>query len=867
MDSEQALLVKSAANDADDTLGPEDLEEPRIDCDDRDSPAAGDDVWRVEFDSVSVRTKASVMPIHHPDVDSHSPGNSRRPGPATAHRRQAVDYRGFQALYKENRALLEEVEAMKREEKPRKSMFTRGVQKLLSVPDGQPVFPGFGEGMAKVGSLFALEGPFRRQPARVLSSGGTDSADPQPQRSFTRLATVIVVAVGVVFVASAMLFALLGALTSHPSGVQAQVCKTSDCRLHALYLSYRQNHSVRRCNDFQAYVCSEWEPPEGYSLVANTTISEVVLRWMQDIRRALQDSTAGGMARHMVLSMLDGCMADRKSTHQDAKIFRDFMYRLNLHWPGDPPTNVSALSVLIRLAFKWQVTFWMKLRVIQDPVRRDRRRLVLSGGDQDAIVFLNLNHKQLLQRDAYVQYWKSHYAILYRDDDVIQNHVVTQMYESATLQSHVIETLLAVARKYPKSPAATTVGVLRNYTGDRLTSSQWLQFLREHVNPHSDVAVSEDTEVLVSDLLLLKSIGGLFTKYSDADIIRQLSWEFVQLHVIMMDKTPLEIAFASRWYAMPYVSVYCTRYVETVYRPLLASVYVRQHLSVDDRRALDSDVAGLVNAVIEKVNGSSWFEEQGKREAIEKLRALRTSIWPPEAYFDDDELEQAYHWLQRLKGASFTASWIESFSALRDLGKTALYAATVHLHNMMSFVLFDYDYLTNNVHIAISALTNPIYYPHGSRSMFYGGLGFLYTSQLFKSIDDTGRRVRANGTVTHPWPLSEKGKLGRKSHCQGAGHDVSFLSNLGALEVAHAKFLAMLPMDGGKVVSKSYTEEQVFFLTVCRILCEMPSAEFGTTTCNSLFRNSPEFAEAFHCPPGSPMNPIEKCKYYASSEN
>ncbi|KAL3196589.1 hypothetical protein MRX96_015449 [Rhipicephalus microplus] len=492
--------------------------------------------------------------------------------------------------------------------------------------------------------------------------------------------------------------------------------------------------------------------------------------------------------------MLDGCMADSKSTHDDALVFREFMHRLDLHWPGDPPRKVSALSVLIRLAFKWQLTLWMKLRVTKDPVTRSRRRLVLTGGDEDAIVFLNMNHKQLLERDAYVQYWKSHYAILYRDDDVIQNHVVTQMYESATLQSHVIKTLLAVIKNYPKSPVSTTVGKLGNDIGGRLTSSLWLQFLREHVNPHSDVPVSEDMDVLVPDLFLLKSIGDVFTRFSDEDIIRQLSWEFVQLHVLMMDKTPLDIAFSGRWYAMPYVAVYCTRYVETVYRPLLASIYVRLHMNDDDRRALDKDLAGLVNAVIEKVNASSWFEEQGKQEAIEK-----------------------------------------SCDLLRDINETDLYAATIDLHNMMSFVLFDYDYLTNNVHVAITSCSSP--------------------------IDDTGRRVRADGTLTQPWPLSDEGKIARKTQCQGAYHN--FLVDLGALEIAHTEFLATYAVDGGKVVSKSYTEEQVFFLTMCRILCELPQAQFRTTTCNSLLRNSPEFAEAFHCPLGSPMNPEKKCQYYA----
>ncbi|KAL3196593.1 hypothetical protein MRX96_015453 [Rhipicephalus microplus] len=54
MDSEQALLVRAAANDANDNLGACDFEEPRTDCGARESAAAGDDVWRVEFDSISV---------------------------------------------------------------------------------------------------------------------------------------------------------------------------------------------------------------------------------------------------------------------------------------------------------------------------------------------------------------------------------------------------------------------------------------------------------------------------------------------------------------------------------------------------------------------------------------------------------------------------------------------------------------------------------------------------------------------------------------------------------------------------------------------------------------------------------------------
>ncbi|XP_065282366.1 neprilysin-like [Dermacentor albipictus] len=832
---------------------------------------------KYEASSHPTRALTEASPMHL-GVNSPSPSSMSSPSFSNGPFPKKVQHRHpgahplkteFDALFKENRTLLEEVDAFKRERIQKKSVFKAGVQKLLAGPSKPPAFHGFAGGTIKVRPRLAAEDTSKGLPGQVLPTGAFEAASPNIEQTFNRLSTTVFIVVAALYLASAVLVVWLVTLQEPESSHQARVCLTSDCRLHALYLSYRVNSSVRRCDDFEAHVCSAWEPPEGYREVVKTAISEVVVRWMHELRHLLQESTAGGTARRKALSLLDSCMADRNATPHDATTLLNFMKQLNLYWPYDPPANVSALGVLVRLAYKWQMTFWMTLRLAEDPVARNRYRLIFCSGDQDQMVFLNMNHKHLLERDAYVQYWKSHYVMLYGENSTSRNPFVTQMYESATLQRNVIQTLLAVVKKSPKSPMSTVVGKLGNYTGRRLNSSSWLRFLREHVNLRSNGPVSEGTEVLVSDPSLLESIGGLFSKYSDADLIRQMSWEFLQLHALTIDKTPLEMAFSGRWYAMPYVSVYCSRYVETVYRPLLASIYVRKHLNADDRRALDLDMAGLVNAVIEKVNGSSLFDAQGKSEAVKKLRAVSTNIWPENKYFDDDTLETTYHLFPHARESSFLVSWIQSHNMLHELNGTGLYEATVSLHNMISFSLADYDYLTNEVRVAISALTNPVYYPHGSRSMFYGGLGYLYTSQVLKAIDETGRMVRANGTVATQSMLSsgKQDEPEKYRHCQEAHHGGSLLSDLGALEIAHNRFLATTAVDRGKVVSRNYTDEQVFFLTVCRILCELPAAQFRSTTCNALLRNSPEFAEAFNCHPGSPMNPKEKCQYLHGSEN
>ncbi|KAK8762756.1 hypothetical protein V5799_025978 [Amblyomma americanum] len=544
------------------------------------------------------------------------------------------------------------------------------------------------------------------------------------------------------------------------------------------------------------------------------------------------------------------------------------MAKLNLAWPGDPPPNVNALGVLLDLAYNWRMTFWLNLRLSVDPRTRQHRRIIISEGHRDELLFLAINHEQLLAEDSYVAYWRRHYTLLYADVNKGPNphHFITHMYESASVQGDVIRTLLAMVRKHPKSPTVTTVGEIERFTGGSLNSTNWLQRLREHVFLRAKGSVTESTEVLVSDPMLLESIGRLFTTYGDAEIIRQLSWEFVQLHILALDKTPLEISFLGRRYAVPYVAMYCSRYVESIYGPLLASLYARLHLTLGDRRALDANLAGLLEAAIDKTRTSSWLTAESKREAVEKLQSVRTVIWPPKEYFTDDGLEEAYVAFPRNKSASFLANWLTARETLRRSRETPLYAATIGLHHMISFSLVDYDYLTNDVYVAMSALTNPVYYPRGSRSMFYGGLGFLYSSEMLKVLDETGRQIRADGRIVDSWLSPEEvNALERKRNCHGVRHNGSFLASLGALELAYSRFQATREVGGDHVVSRNFTEAQVFFFTVCRILCDLPSAEATFVSCNSLLRNSPEFATTFGCQLESSMNPKEKCRYFDAS--
>ncbi|KAH9367134.1 hypothetical protein HPB48_010992 [Haemaphysalis longicornis] len=61
---------------------------------------------------------------------------------------------------------------------------------------------------------------------------------------------------------------------------------------------------------------------------------------------------------------------------------------------------------------------------------------------------------------------------------------------------------------------------------------------------------------------------------------------------------------------------------------------------------------------------------------------------------------------------------------------------------------------------------------------------------------------------------------------------------------------------------EAYTAEQMFFIASCYMSCQGSDLSWAMTSkhqCDAPLQNLNEFAMAFSCDPGSPMNPVEKC--------
>ncbi|XP_077515711.1 uncharacterized protein LOC144125853 [Amblyomma americanum] len=649
-------------------------------------------------------------------------------------------------------------------------------------------------------------------------------------------------------------FYLFRAPPSHRS--RQLICITDDCRLHALFLDYNINNTFSPCADFDGHICSTWTPSQTYTQMGATALGQVAVNWVDNFLPLLRRAADPIKIAEKPLEVYEACVQEREdATAADAAHFAAFLKEVNLVWPERSGTN--ALGLLINVAFKWQMTFWLSFRFRM--VSQKHMKFFIVAGDPDVLLLFAMNHRYVMQRGSYVEYWMSHYTTLYGNKSVPP---ASQIKTSAREQTDILRVLTDVRKKKRSLVTVVPVGNTANFNG-RVTLFDWLEQLKTHL-PQEQFPPSGDQ--VLGDSTLLEAIGLLFNKYSDEQLVYHLSWQFIQLYFLTLERTPLQIVHWGKTYSSAYVPVYCTWFVEEVFRPLLSALHVKMAIAPGDTTRLNFALGGLMEKLVSTVN-SSQLESGPKRAAMARYQSMHIQIWPPGKYFNDEETEKAYS-CYPTKRDSFVQYWIESHRCLQRRVGTAFHRESTGMHRLLSSSPVTYDPITNVLAVAASALAHPLYYPHGTPAMFYGGLGFLIVAEALKALDRASLAVLSNAST--PLSNSTTGII-KEPRCFTVQENDTRATYFAALNIAHSAFVedeANEAQERRRPISREHSEENVFFLTICRMMCRARTLQnAGMINCNALFKSCPYFANAFACPPESPLNPVERCFSFQANRN
>ncbi|RUS80696.1 hypothetical protein EGW08_011519, partial [Elysia chlorotica] len=172
----------------------------------------------------------------------------------------------------------------------------------------------------------------------------------------------------------------------------------------------------------------------------------------------------------------------------------------------------------------------------------------------------------------------------------------------------------------------------------------------------------------------------------------------------------------------------------------------------------------------------------------------------------------------------------------------------------------------------------------------YGAIGVVIGHEITHGFDDRGSQYDKTGLLRNWWAQEDLAKFNEKRQClvdqYGSFRDNAVAMNVSGINTqgenvadngglkesfrAYKKLVA-LKGEGQPLPGLGLTHDQLFFLSYAQMWCDKstklrtiqtlangkhPPGRYRTI---GAVQNSREFAEAFKCPIGSPMNPSKKC--------
>ncbi|KAH7943359.1 hypothetical protein HPB52_007263 [Rhipicephalus sanguineus] len=130
-----------------------------------------------------------------------------------------------------------------------------------------------------------------------------------------------------------------------------------------------------------------------------------------------------------------------------------------------------------------------------------------------------------------------------------------------------------------------------------------------------------------------------------------------------------------------------------------------------------------------------------KHGAMQKLRSARTKLWLAPEFLTNEVLEDTYSEFPESNSTSFTKLWVQTRRFGRHLLGTKAGFLAHSLMESTALPYVQYVHLLNEVRLSVGALVPPLYYPEGTTSMLYGGLGFFYAKSLIDALDSEATRA------------------------------------------------------------------------------------------------------------------------------
>ncbi|KAL0839240.1 hypothetical protein ABMA28_016005 [Loxostege sticticalis] len=716
-----------------------------------------------------------------------------------------------------------------------------------------------------------------------------------------RCSSVLIGALGLSLIALAVYTTVL-VLTEYKS---PRPCVSEACVGTASRILQALNKDVDPCTDFYEFACGGW--------IKKNPVPEWATSWDQlarlreqlvmDLRELLEAEDEDGMPNSVkkAKSLYRTCINIDKLEKDGIKPIQGILEKLDL--PPLPPTEASANFTWVTSAGRGRrmlgLNVLLSVQVAEDVRNTSRNRVVIEQ------VTPGFSERYLLQPEQFALEL-GQYRKYIRDMIAIADPTADADEFAADIvdfSKSLAKIMTPVEVRRSGTHLFHEVSVQQLIQGSNGGPAQWKEHDWERylglVFENTSVTLHPtDDRVIVMDLPYLQKLSILLSDTKPVIVERFLWWsvfstvapmtlgafrdrgfEFSRAVFGLQQRTP-------RWKS-------CTANVNANFGVAVSYLYVKRHFDTQSRQKAIEMVEDVREAFAAAVQQLDWMDTSTRLKTLNKLRAIRNFVGFPSWLLTNEQLDKHYKHAEVVEGNLFETylklTWAavkKSLETLREKPDRNRWVATATTVNAF------YSATLNSVTFPAGILQPP-FYGNGIEAINYGSIGAIMGHEVTHGFDDQGRRYDEEGNLKQWWSAATLEHYHGKVQCiidqyshyhmpqlpnytvHGFNTQGENIADNGGLRAALSAYRLHAARHGATRDAlpglPDYKPDQLFFLGFAQIWCGNSTTGAlkskmveGVHSPNKIrvigtLSNSKEFAEAWKCPKGSPMNPEHKC--------
>uniref|UniRef100_A0A7N8XJS1 Endothelin converting enzyme like 1 n=1 Tax=Mastacembelus armatus TaxID=205130 RepID=A0A7N8XJS1_9TELE len=324
----------------------------------------------------------------------------------------------------------------------------------------------------------------------------------------------------------------------------------------------------------------------------------------------------------------------------------------------------------------------------------------------------------------------------------------------------------------------------------------------------------------------------------------------------------------------------------------LGALFVQQHFSSQSKAKVQELVEDIKHSLDLRLQELDWMDEATKEAARAKLQHMMVMTGYPDFLLKPELIDQEYGF--DVDEKTYFKNILNSIKFNIKLSVKKIHEEVDKTAWLLPPQALNAYYLPNKNQMVFPAgiLQPTLYNPEFPQSLNYGGIGAIIGHELTHGYDDWGGQYDRHGNLKQWWTEESYRKFQRKAECIVKLYDNFTVYNqrvngrltlgeniadMGGLKLSYYAYQKWVREHGPErpLPGLKYTHEQLLFIAFAQVNWCMKRRSQSIYLQLLTDKHAPEhyrvigsvsqfdeFSRVFHCPKGSPMNPVDKCSVW-----